>query len=151
MPPVQHAIFHIERSFTAAPRRVFQAFADREAKARWFAAPRERWQLLERVLDFRVGGRERLRGKWTNGTESTFDAVCHDIIPDQRIIYTYNMFLDARKISVSLATIEIRSASGGGTDLKVTEQGAYLDGYEDGGSREQGTGSLLDALGASLG
>jgi hypothetical protein len=34
--------------------------------------------------------------------------------------------------------------------LKVTEQGAFLDGYDDAGSREQGAGVLLEALGASL-
>ena len=38
----------------------------------------------------------------------------------------------------------------GKTTLIVTEQGAFLDGYDDAGSREQGTGYLLDALGASL-
>jgi len=32
----------------------------------------------------------------------------------------------------------------------LTEQGAFLDGYDDAGSREEGTGHLLDALGASL-
>jgi hypothetical protein len=32
----------------------------------------------------------------------------------------------------------------------VTEQGAFLDGYDDAGSRERGTGFLLDSLGASL-
>jgi hypothetical protein len=32
----------------------------------------------------------------------------------------------------------------------VTEQGAFLDGYDDAGSREDGTSHLLDALGASL-
>jgi hypothetical protein len=37
-----------------------------------------------------------------------------------------------------------------GTRLTVTEQGAFLDGYDDAGSREHGTGALLDALGASL-
>jgi hypothetical protein len=36
------------------------------------------------------------------------------------------------------------------TTLKVTEQGAFLDGYDDAGSREHGTGFLLDALGKSL-
>jgi len=30
------------------------------------------------------------------------------------------------------------------------EQGAFLDGYDDAGAREHGTGALLDALGASL-
>jgi hypothetical protein len=32
----------------------------------------------------------------------------------------------------------------------VSEQGAFLDGYDDAGSRERGTGFLLDRLGASL-
>jgi hypothetical protein len=32
----------------------------------------------------------------------------------------------------------------------MTEQGAYLDGYDDAGSREKGSGFLLDALGQSL-
>jgi hypothetical protein len=36
------------------------------------------------------------------------------------------------------------------TTLMVTEQSAFLDGYDDAGSREHGTGLLLDALGASL-
>jgi hypothetical protein len=34
--------------------------------------------------------------------------------------------------------------------LMVSEQGAFLDGYDDAGSREHGTGYLLDRLGASL-
>jgi hypothetical protein len=54
-----------------------------------------------------------------------------------------------KKISISLATMELKPA-GAGTLLVVTEQGAFLDGYEDGGSREKGTGFLLDTLGASL-
>jgi uncharacterized protein YndB with AHSA1/START domain len=149
-PTVVHALFHIERNYAATPQRVFQAFADPAAKAAWFAGSPDRWQLLERVMDFRVGGRERLRGKWTGGPETTFDAVYHDIVPEQRIIYSYAMFMDARKLSVSLATIQLQAAADGGTHLKVSEQGAFLDGFEDAGSREQGTGSLLDALGASL-
>jgi len=32
----------------------------------------------------------------------------------------------------------------------VTELGAFLDGYDDAGSRERGTGELLDALSRSL-
>ena len=50
---------------------------------------------------------------------------------------------------MSLATLQLKG-TGGKTTLKVTEQGAFLDGYDDAGSREQGTGHLLDALGASL-
>jgi hypothetical protein len=46
-----------------------------------------------------------------------------------------------------LATFEIKPA-GQGTQLTLTEHGAFLDGYDDAGSREHGTGLLLDALGA---
>ena len=141
-----HATFMIERTYDASPARVFAAFASKEAKTRWFAGPADKSNELEREMDFRVGGRERLRGRWHSGMVSTFDAVYHDIVPDERIVYTYTMHLDDRKISVSLATLEFKSA-GKGTQLVVTEQGAFLDGYEDSGSRKNGTGSLLTKLG----
>jgi hypothetical protein len=60
------------------------------------------------------------------------------------------MHLDERKISVSLATLEIEPVKPGRTKLKVCEQGAFLDGYDDADKREHGTGDLLDKLGASL-
>ena len=60
------------------------------------------------------------------------------------------MHIDEKKISVPLATLQITSAGPGRATLKVTEQGAFLDGYDDAGSRERGTGFLLDKLGASL-
>ncbi len=69
--------------------------------------------------------------------------------PTSGSIYSYVMYVDDRKISVSLATIELKAADGQ-TKLLITEQGAFLDGYDDAGSREQGTGHLLDALGESL-
>jgi len=56
---------------------------------------------------------------------------------------------DDKQISVSLATMRLRSEDGG-TTLMVAEQGAFLDGYDDAGSREHGTGYLLDKPGASL-
>jgi hypothetical protein len=62
---------------------------------------------------------------------------------------SYEMHMDHRKISVSLATFELKPA-GTGTRLVMTEQGAFLDGYDDAGSRERGSHFLLDALGNSL-
>jgi uncharacterized protein YndB with AHSA1/START domain len=100
-------------------------------------------------MDVRSGGREYVKGRWEGGTVSTFDAIYHDVIPNERLVYSYQMHLDDRKISVSLATLQLRPQDGK-TTLTVTEQGAFLDGYDDAGSREQGTGHLLDALGRSL-
>jgi uncharacterized protein YndB with AHSA1/START domain len=147
--PVAHATFHLERSYPASTRRVFQAFADEAAKSRWFNGTPGEWELLERRMEFRVGGHERVRGRWRGGMVSTFDAFYYDIIEERRIVYTYQMQLDERRISVSLATIELQP-EGTGTRLGITEQGAFMNGYEDNGARERGTGELLDRLGASL-
>jgi len=59
------------------------------------------------------------------------------------------MYLDDARISVSLATVEI-SPSGTGSKLIYTEQGVFLDGYDDAGSRERGTRELLDKLDVAL-
>lgn len=148
---VAHGVFTIERSHPGVTtQRVFDAFATAQGKQSWFNAPPQQWTLLEREFDFRVGGRERLKGKWTSGEVSFFDATYFDIVPAVRIVYAYDMWHDGRKLSVSLATIEFKPAAGGGTDLRVTEQGAFLDGYDDAGSREKGTRDLIDLLSAYL-
>ncbi|HEV7136452.1 MAG TPA: SRPBCC family protein [Steroidobacteraceae bacterium] len=146
---VVHAIFDLERTYPAPVARVWKAFTDLTAKEKWFAGTPGKWQLLERQMDVRVGGREVLKGRWANGSVSTFDAVYHDVIENERLVYSYQMFRDDRKISVSLATLQF-CAQGSRTALMLTEQGAFLDGYDDAGSREHGTGLLLDALGTSL-
>jgi uncharacterized protein YndB with AHSA1/START domain len=146
---VVHATFHLERIYDASLAQVWKALTDVAAKQKWFGGAPGRWELLERQMDVRVGGRERLKGRWEGGVVSTFDATYHDVIPNERLVYTYDMHLDDKKISVSLATIQLQ-ANSGKTTLKVTEQGAFLDGYDDAVSREQGTSHLLDALGASL-
>jgi len=146
---VVHATFHLERTYDAPVARVWRALTNESAKQKWFAGTPDRWQLLERQMDVRPGGRERLKGRWEGGLVSTFDAIYYDVIPNERLVYTYEMHLDDKKISVSLATLRLK-AMGGATTLMVTEQGAFLDGFDDAGSREQGTAHLLDALGASL-
>ncbi len=152
-PSVVHGAFTIERELAYPPERVYAAWSDPKAKAAWFSAPSDKWKLVAREMDFRVGGRERLKGKWANGMVTFFDAHYLDIVPGKRVVYSYNMHIDERKISVSLATIQIVAAQVGGkagTRMIVTEQGAFLDGYEDKGSREHGTNALMDQLARSL-
>jgi uncharacterized protein YndB with AHSA1/START domain len=146
---VIHDTFSIERTYPAAPSRVFAAFASEEARNSWGdtgdietpadAEPPE--------FDFRVGGRERFTVK-AEGSTDHYDALYYDIVPDQRIVYSYEMYTDGVRISVSVATIEFAKA-GDGTALTWTEQGAYLDGI-DGvdvpSLRKEGTAEMLDGL-----
>ena len=144
---VEHGSFTIERAFDLPPARVFAAWADPKAKAAWFAGPPGQWKQQLRQMEFRIGGRERVKGEFTGGRVSEFDASYHDIVTNRRIVYSYTMQVDEKRISVSLATIEFEPAAGGRTRLILTEQGAYLDGGFDGNAgREQGTRGLIDGL-----
>ena len=147
---VTHATFTIERTYPAAPARVFRAFADPLAKASWFLGPGE-GVTTPHQLDFRVGGHERLAGRFEGlgSTVHAYEARYHDIVPDHRIVSTYEMYQDEIRTSVSVATVQL-SPAGSGTRLVYTEQGAFPDGYDNAADREHGTRELLDALGASL-
>ncbi len=143
-----HGEFTISRTFAVTPRELYRAFADPEAKAKWFSGP-SGWIELERKADIRAGGGERVQGRFANGLVTTFDAVYLDVVADERLIYVYEMRLDGAKISASLATLQF-APDPKGARLTLTEQGAFLDGYDDKGAREQGTNGLLDAVERSL-
>jgi uncharacterized protein YndB with AHSA1/START domain len=141
---VLHSTFTLERVYPAALARVFAAWADPAAKARWFAAG------SEHEMDFRTGGRERLHRPAQGGRAAlAFESVYQDILPEQRIVYTSTLSAGADLATVSLTTVEFGPA-GGGTRLLLTEQGTYLDGREEPAWREQGTGDWLAALAAEL-
>ena len=145
---VDHAVFTLERRYDAPVALLYGAFADEKAKSRWFGGGSE-WIPQSRRFEFQVGGKEHLSGRWKSGMVSTFDATYLDIVPERRIIYAYDMHLDDRHISVSLATVQF-AVDGAGSRLTITEQGAFLDGYDDAGSREKGTRHLMERIADSL-
>ena len=140
-----HNTFTVERRIKAPVERVYAAFADPEAKERWFGGRQKQWVAEVREFDFRVGGKERVRGRWHTGMVSDFQATYHDIVPNERIVYAYDMYVDDKKLSVSVATIEVY-ADGDATRLLVTEQGVYFDSLDSAESREKGTQWLMDEL-----
>jgi uncharacterized protein YndB with AHSA1/START domain len=105
---VVHATFDLKRTYDAPAPRVWAALTDEAAKAKWFGGSPGTWELLERRMDVRAGGREYLKGRWEGGVVSTFDAIYHDVIPNERLVYSYEMHLGDKKISVSLATLQLR-------------------------------------------
>jgi uncharacterized protein YndB with AHSA1/START domain len=144
---ITHGSFTVERTLSAPVEKVWAAFADTAAKEKWFKGPDELPN--EHSMDFRVGGHEHNQGKFHDATEHRFEATYYDIVPNERIVYTYEMYLNGERISVSLATLQFRP-EGGKTQLTLTESGAFLDGFDKPEVRERGTLELFDALEKSL-
>jgi uncharacterized protein YndB with AHSA1/START domain len=150
---VIHSTFVIERSYPKAPDRVFSAFADAAMKRRWFADG-ESHEVEDFEMDFRVGGTERLRYRFKEGTPFKGIAVTHegshqDIVPDRRVITASTMTLGDKRISASLVTIEFVPTDTG-TDLICTHQGAFFEGADGPQIREAGWRQLLEKLAKEL-
>src|SRR3954471_12893743 len=139
---VTHATFTLERTYNATPARVFDAWADPAAKARWFGGETHE-------LDCRTGGREVTTGPAPNGNKLEPSSTYHDIIPDERIVYSTTLTGGDTLATISTTTIELLPDAGG-TRLVLTEQGTFLDGAEEPAWREQGTNAWLDKLGEEL-
>jgi uncharacterized protein YndB with AHSA1/START domain len=148
-----HATFVLEREYPVPVDRVWEAFADAEIKHQWFGG--EEFDHVARSDDFQVGGVSIDDGRHRDGGPlSQYRAVYTDIAPKERIVYTYDMWLDGVHASTSIATITFTPAgddTDSGTRLTFTEQGVHLDGVHGPGpdavaGRESGTADLLDVL-----
>jgi uncharacterized protein YndB with AHSA1/START domain len=139
---VKHSTFTLERTYAAPPAAVFAAWANRDTKAKWFAAEDGRY-----LLDFRVGGTEAVHSG--DGVGLVARSEYHDIVPDERIVYTTALFTGKALSTVSLTTV-LFALDGDGTHLVLTEQGTFLDDQEQPEWRQQGTGDWLDALGRQV-
>jgi uncharacterized protein YndB with AHSA1/START domain len=142
---VVHSTFTLDRTYDRPPARVFAAWADPALKGRWFGGGNDETP-VDLDVDFRVGGEEKVRG------DEGYVARFHEIVPDERIVFTYDLTFGGPLVSVSLATVEFLATGDGGTGTKLTytEHGAFFDGLDDPALRENGTGGMLDELGGLL-
>jgi uncharacterized protein YndB with AHSA1/START domain len=108
---VTHATFTLERSYPVPPARVFAAWAEPAAKARWFTPGPG----FGHELDFRIGGREVATGGPDGGPVMTFETFYRDIVPEQRIVYTSTLSTETDLMTVSLTTVEFTRTCATGT------------------------------------
>lgn len=145
---VLHTSFVIDRQFSAAPSRVFAAWADPETKRRWSDCHSDLTD-SEYSLDFRLGGIELHRVVYPNGVVQRIEKRFLDIVDDKRIIFSYDIALDSQRLSVSLVTVQFEPKLDG-TRMLMTEYIAYLDGHEDIDERIRGTNEGIDRLALAL-
>ena len=143
---VTHGTFVLEHTYPASPARVFAAWSDADAKARWFIDAAEGIAVTKPMtLDFRIGGNEQLAVEAGDGTVYTYEGCFQDIVPETRIVETTQMHKNDDLISVSVVSVEF-TPDANGTRVVLTEHGAYLDGLDQPTWRETGTRQQLEAL-----
>jgi uncharacterized protein YndB with AHSA1/START domain len=143
-----HATFVIERTYPVPVEAVWHALSDNDERDQWFGAG-DAFDVQEKTHEFRVGGHGTEEGQWHGGPRSRFISVYTDIVDLQRIVFTYDMWVEERHLSTSLTTI-VLEPDGDRTRLTYTEQGVHYDGLDSPEGREEGTKGLLDQLGACL-
>jgi uncharacterized protein YndB with AHSA1/START domain len=143
-----HATFVLQRTFPFPVEAVWHVLSDNAARDQWFGGGPE-FETRDKSHEFRVGGHATEEGQWHTGPRSRFLSTYTDIVEHQRIVFTYDMWVDERHISTSLTTI-VLEPDGESTKLTYTEQGVHLDGLDSVEGREDGTCGLLDNLGAYL-
>ena len=145
---ITHGSFTLTRQLKATPTRAFAAFAEPARKRRWFVDT-PGFTTFDYQLDCREAGEEFWHGRAPDGTEITMTARFAEVRAAERLLLTYEMTLNGRRLSLSLLSVEFRAADGG-TTLTLTEQVAPLDGMGTTEDRKLGTEGLLDALAAYL-
>ncbi len=152
---VRHDTFTVQRDLDAPASAVFAAFADAPIRRRWFRLPGS-GDVYEH--DFRVGG-----GELAEGTFRTPDAAPErlayrsrylDIVPDRRLVFTYESVVDDVLRWVSLTTILLRTLDDRRSALSWTEQVAFVsrtgDGSADLAHLRGATSLRLNGLEAAL-
>ena len=143
-----HATFVIERSYPVPVEAVWHALSDNDVRDQWFGAG-DAFDVQEKSHEFRVGGHGIEQGQWHGGPRSRFTSTYTDIVDLQRVVFTYDMWVEERHMSTSLTTI-VLEPDGDHTRLTYTEQGVHFDGLDSPEGREEGTKGLLEQLGAYL-
>lgn len=150
-PKVVHATCVVERSFAMPAGVVFAALSDPNKVRRWMGG-NEHSELVDFLCEFREGGRQVLKYKMgpqtpIAGSVITNEARFQQIVVGERIVTASTMKMGERIFSASLVTFEL-VATGAGTDLIITHQGAFFEGADGPAMREQGWNTLADKLAA---
>lgn len=144
MSAITHATMVLERTYKAAPARVFAAWESVKAREQW-AAPNDNVRVRYTEADFREGGLDVTACVESDG--KTFDTrnFYLSIERETRIVFTEQIFQEGFQLSAAIVSVEFEAA-GAGTRQVVTLQIASFVGDDMVHGYDQGWTAALDQL-----
>ncbi|MGJ7901875.1 SRPBCC family protein [Lysobacter sp. 1R34A] len=110
----------LHRVFTAPPERIYRAFLDGAALAKWL--PPDGFTCTVHELDARVGGKYRMAfTNFSNGGSHAFGGTYLELVPNERIVHD-DRFEDPGLPGTMVTTITLRAVSCG-TEVQVVQEG----------------------------
>ena len=118
----------LTRSYPVAPEKVWHAWTDPQAIARWWG-PGGVQPVSLAQLDLRVGGRFRIVFGGAEGKDHEVQGVYKEVVPNRKLVFTWT-WPNSTPERESLVTIEFRAASGG-TELVFLHQQLFDEKVRD--------------------
>jgi len=111
---------HLHRVLRTKPERIYRAFLDADAMAKWL--PPNGFTGKVHELDARVGGRYRMSfTNFSSGSSHSFGGEYLELVPNERIRHT-DRFDDPNLPGQMITTIALKPVSVG-TELTVVQEG----------------------------
>jgi uncharacterized protein YndB with AHSA1/START domain len=125
MTTIAHATIVMERTYSAAPERVFAAWSDVEARKRW-SSPADNIRIEYEQAEFFEGGADVSRCIEPSNEDYVATVNYLDIKRDRRIVFAESVVHGAKRVSAALITMEL-TPKGAQTHLALTMQIASFD------------------------
>jgi uncharacterized protein YndB with AHSA1/START domain len=112
----------LTRRFSAAPEKVYAAWADPQRLVQWFGPSSVEEGSVKADIDLRVGGRYRISFR-ANGNYNEVGGIYREVVPNQRLVFSWAWHSTPER--ESLVTISIKP-EGSGT-LLVFNHAQFVD------------------------
>jgi uncharacterized protein YndB with AHSA1/START domain len=111
---------HLHRVLTAKPEKVYRAFLEPDAMARWL--PPNGFTCKVHSMDAKVGGKFKMSfTNFSTGTLISFGGEYLELVPGERLRYT-DVFDDPNLPGVMTVTVTLKKVSVG-TEVTIVQEG----------------------------
>lgn len=110
----------LHRVLRAKPERVYRAFLDPDAMAKWL--PPNGFTGKVHHMDARAGGTYKMSfTNFSTGQSHSFGGEYRELVPNERLVYT-DQFDDPNMPGTMVTTVVLKSVSCG-TEINITQEG----------------------------